>query len=195
MSENEEQWRVALGQSGFRERISFHRDYPDNTEIAFNSGENALGCLRCKAASPLEPCANCGNGAFKVGSGTDHVTGLFCNRCRKGFTSWACRSCGTDNPITWETVLSKGKSGGCFIATAVFGDYNAPEVVFLRVFRDESLGQSAAGRGFIQAYYAVSPSLATFIAKSELLRGIVRKLFLQPTIFLLRYFKCEERDE
>ncbi|HEV2913220.1 MAG TPA: CFI-box-CTERM domain-containing protein [Pyrinomonadaceae bacterium] len=82
-----------------------------------------------------------------------------------------------------------GSGGGCFVATAAFGDFNAPEVVFLRAFRDEWLSQSALGRGFIQAYYAVSPPLSEVIAKSESLRGFTRRFILRPTISLLRYFK------
>lgn len=89
-----------------------------------------------------------------------------------------------------EKQMSSGSSGGgCFVATATFGHYDAPEVVFLRTFRDELLSQSVLGRGFIQTYYIVSPPLAAVIANSESLRGIVRKFFLQPAIFLLRYFK------
>ena len=81
------------------------------------------------------------------------------------------------------------KETPCFVATAAFGDYNAPEVVFLRAYRDESLSQSTFGRTLTQAYYAFSPPLAAVISKSGLLRVIVRRFFLQPTIFLLRYFK------
>jgi hypothetical protein len=73
----------------------------------------------------------------------------------------------------------------CFVATAAFGNCDAPEVIFLRAYRDESLSRNALGRAFIQTYYVISPSLAAVIAKSELLRAVVRKFFLQPTIFLL----------
>ncbi len=85
-----------------------------------------------------------------------------------------------------------GTSGGCFVATAAFGDFNAPEVFFLRSFRDEWLSQSALGRGFVRAYYAISPPLAKVIAKSESLRGFVRRFVLRPTISLLRYFKRQQ---
>ena len=88
------------------------------------------------------------------------------------------------------TKPDSNKGGGnCFVATAAFGDYDAPEVVFLRKYRDESLSQSAAGRAFIHAYYAFSPSLAMVIAKSVFLRAVARKFFLQPMIFLLQNFK------
>ena len=79
-----------------------------------------------------------------------------------------------------------GGSGGCFVATAAYGNYDAPEVIFLRAFRDESLNRSVIGRAFVRAYYAISPPLAAVIAQSSSLRGIVRKFFLQPIIFVLR---------
>lgn len=81
---------------------------------------------------------------------------------------------------------SKGNGGGCFIATAAFGNYNAPEVVYLSNFRDDTLNRSLLGRFFIRAYYALSPRFAEIIAKSDFLKSAVRKMFLQPIIFLLK---------
>ena len=49
--------------------------------------------------------------------------------------------------------------GGCYIATSVYGSYDAPEVWTLRRFRDETLADTWYGRLFIKAYYAVSPTL------------------------------------
>lgn len=49
---------------------------------------------------------------------------------------------------------------GCYIATAVYGSYNAPEVFVLRKFRDEILKENILGRLFIKFYYTVSPALA-----------------------------------
>ena len=42
----------------------------------------------------------------------------------------------------------------CFIATAVYGDANAPQVQALRNFRDEVLMQNAAGKAFVAFYYS-----------------------------------------
>lgn len=50
--------------------------------------------------------------------------------------------------------------GGCYIATAVYGSYDAAPVVTLRRFRDERLALSAAGRALIRVYYTLSPPLA-----------------------------------
>lgn len=52
---------------------------------------------------------------------------------------------------------SAQKSGGCYVATYVYGTYDCPELWALRRWRDESLQCSPVGRAFIRAYYAVSP--------------------------------------
>jgi hypothetical protein len=60
-------------------------------------------------------------------------------------------------PFCGETY----KTFGCFIATAVCGDYYAPEVIAIRRFHDETLEQSAIGRAFTKLYYhQYSPPIA-----------------------------------
>ena len=61
---------------------------------------------------------------------------------------------------------------GCYIATAVYGSYDAPEVWVLRRFRGSSLAPTPAGRLFIRAYYAVSPVLVRWGGES--LRWLAR---------------------
>ena len=51
-------------------------------------------------------------------------------------------------------------SEGCYIATAVYGGYDMPEVLVLRKFRDKVLKKNFLGRTFIKVYYALSPSMA-----------------------------------
>jgi len=59
-----------------------------------------------------------------------------------------------------ETTSSDGSSsGGCYIATCVYGSYDCPEVWTLRRFRDQVLQKSILGRCFVRVYYATSPSL------------------------------------
>jgi hypothetical protein len=55
---------------------------------------------------------------------------------------------------------------GCFIATAAYGDENAPEVRFFRAFRDEYLLPSRVGRQMSRLYYAVAPYIALIIEKN-----------------------------
>ena len=58
-----------------------------------------------------------------------------------------------------QASSSSSSSGGCYVATCVYGSYDCPEVWTLRRFRDYDLAETAAGRAFIRAYYAVSPTL------------------------------------
>jgi hypothetical protein len=64
--------------------------------------------------------------------------------------------------------------GGCFIATAAFGNYNHPLVKNLRAFRDGVLARSPLGRAFVRGYYAASPPLARLLARHPAARAAVR---------------------
>ena len=75
---------------------------------------------------------------------------------------------------------------GCFIATACYGDYNAPEVLVLRQFRDSRLLTNSFGKLFVAIYYATSPFFATIISQSDRLKIIVRQFFLQPIVTALQ---------
>ncbi len=77
-------------------------------------------------------------------------------------------------PVTDVGDAGGGGGGGCFIATAAFGSPLAPQVQLLRNFRERFLLPRAAGRMFVELYYALSPPLAEVIAESEMLRAIVR---------------------
>jgi hypothetical protein len=57
--------------------------------------------------------------------------------------------------------------GRCFIATAVFADAAAPEVVILRSFRDQYLIPSPAGRNFVHWYYRHSPPVASWLRRHQ----------------------------
>ena len=67
------------------------------------------------------------------------------------------------------------KSGGCYIATAVYGSYDCPEVWILRRFRDYTLADTWYGRAFIKTYYAISPTLVRWFGKTEWFRKMWRK--------------------
>lgn len=58
-------------------------------------------------------------------------------------------------------------SGGCYIATAVYGSYDCPQVWTLRRFRDHTLAESLLGRAFVRAYYATSPSLVKWFGDTK----------------------------
>jgi len=72
--------------------------------------------------------------------------------------------------------------GGCFVATACYGDYDAPEVMVLRQFRDDKLLKTFFGKVFVKFYYSVSPFLARLISNSDLLKKSIRHYILEPVI-------------
>jgi len=68
------------------------------------------------------------------------------------------------------------KVSRCYIATAVYGSYDAPEVIVLRRFRDEVLSKSLFGRAFIRTYYAISPPVAKRLENAGRLNRMVRRI-------------------
>ena len=59
------------------------------------------------------------------------------------------------------------QNNGCYIATAVYGSYDCPQVWTLRRYRDYTLTQTWHGRAFIKTYYAISPTLVKWFGHTE----------------------------
>jgi len=81
-----------------------------------------------------------------------------------------------------EAERKKENESGCFIATACYGNYDAPEVLILRNFRDKVLLNSKVGRIAVRFYYFTSPPIAKLLDKSERMKIFVRKNILAPII-------------
>lgn len=58
-------------------------------------------------------------------------------------------------------------SNGCYVATAVYGSYDCPQVWTLRRFRDYTLAETWYGRAFIHTYYTISPTLVKWFGHTE----------------------------
>ena len=58
-------------------------------------------------------------------------------------------------------------SNGCYVATAVYGSYDCPQVWTLRRFRDFTLAETWYGRAFIRTYYTISPTLVKWFGHTE----------------------------
>ena len=84
----------------------------------------------------------------------------------------------TDNIIDSTPSVQKNsndKSGGCYVATCVYGSYDCPPVWTLRRFRDNTLSQNLFGRMFIRVYYAASPTIVKMFGKYEWFHNMWRK--------------------
>ena len=73
----------------------------------------------------------------------------------------------------------------CFIATAAYGSPTVEQIDVLREFRDVVLLESAAGSQFVALYYRLSPPIADFMARSDLLRTLARELLVDPIVWIV----------
>ena len=80
-----------------------------------------------------------------------------------------------DPSFAVPSVESKqNKSGGCYVATCVYGSYDCPQVWTLRRYRDDTLASSWYGRAFIRTYYAVSPTLVAWFGHTDWFKKLWR---------------------
>ena len=58
-------------------------------------------------------------------------------------------------------------AGACYVATAVYGSYDCPQVWTLRRYRDDTLAKTWYGRAFIRTYYTISPILVKWFGSAQ----------------------------
>lgn len=68
------------------------------------------------------------------------------------------------------------RSEGCYIATMVYGDYDHPQVVVLRRFRDNRLLTNLPGQVFVKLYYWISPKLVKILHNHQYINKGIRKI-------------------
>lgn len=88
------------------------------------------------------------------------------------------------NQIT-NRLSSNSSSGGCYIATMVYGSYEHPKVLELRKFRDKTLSKSSFGRFFIKTYYKYSPKLVEHLKDKPLVNQTI-KFILNTLIRIIK---------
>lgn len=76
--------------------------------------------------------------------------------------------------IDTSYIAPTSNSGGCYVATAVYGSYDCPEVWTLRRFRDNILAKTWCGRAFIHIYYTISPTLVKWFGATQWFKNICR---------------------
>ena len=80
---------------------------------------------------------------------------------------------------SFSSSSSTKSSGACYIATMAYGDYDHPQVILLRQFRDNTLEKSAFGKWFIKNYYYYSPQLVEKLKEKKTVNIIIRKILNQ----------------
>lgn len=76
-----------------------------DTELALRLDRDSypatvLQCVRCRHLHPLRSCPNCAHTRFVRGKIRNQGTGIVCERCDFGWTTWSCPDCGTRNLYT-----------------------------------------------------------------------------------------------
>ena len=81
-------------------------------------------------------------------------------------------------------------NSGCYIATMVYGSYEAPKVMVLRAFRDQFLTKYTWGKRFIGWYYANSPGFVAKHEKNKILGSCIRGILNVVVWCLKPFFKA-----
>jgi hypothetical protein len=104
----------------------------------------------------------------------------WCQNAAKNYGSFCSIRCEA-------TAKSHGVEGkkGCFIATAVYDDYDHPIVLDLRKFRDNWLEKRIWGKKFIAKYYKFSPKFANIIGEKLILKKITMLFLIKPLHFII----------
>ena len=85
-----------------------------------------------------------------------------------------CRNCFNEVEISGHKIQKP--SSGCFVATAVYGSYDHPDVIKLRQFRDDMLLTSELGSSLVSFYYRYGPILARHLRERKKLKTPIRKM-------------------
>ena len=87
----------------------------------------------------------------------------------EGYNNVVYRKSVQESPAaqTPTSTAAQSNTGGCYVATCVYGSYDCPQVWTLRRYRDDTLGSTWYGRLLIRTYYAISPTLVRWFGKTN----------------------------
>jgi hypothetical protein len=74
-----------------------------------------------------------------------------------------------------KNISTQKTKDACYIATMAYGNYDHPQVMVLREFRDEVLSKSQFGKWFIKTYYHYSPKMVDKMINKKVLNTLIRK--------------------
>jgi len=75
----------------------------------------------------------------------------------------------------YELYLVPRADGSCYVATAVYGSYDCPQVWTLRRYRDNSMATTWDGRAFVRLYYLISPIVLRVFGRLAWFNCILKK--------------------
>lgn len=144
----------------------FVQEYANNCslcrEVVYAGGNNIISIFGDKYGDIAACCWKVGvrqhnilNGVFTDKQGNAAVIKSYNDKIRQYDSSYQA-------PQTNMT-----QDGGCYVATAVYGSYDCPQVWTLRRFRDNILAATWYGRAFIRTYYAISPALVRWFGHTS----------------------------
>ena len=155
--------------------------YPGACEICANFRDDD-----CDGDVDEDPCEECPD---EDGDGFS-PRGGFCGR----------RDCDDTNVDIYPGAQEKPDDGfdnncngldDCFIATAAFGTPFDDRITVLRSFRDQVLLPNRIGRRLVHFYYRISPPIAAFIERHQLLKSVTR-ICLIPVVQLASFVVGKE---
>lgn len=87
-----------------------------------------------------------------------------------------------------SSATQNSSSGGCYIATLVYGDYDHPKVKVLRHFRDNVLLKNNFGKKFVKFYYKYSPGWVQHLKSKKRINRCIRSI-LNCFVYIYRKIK------
>lgn len=102
------------------------------------------------------------------------ISGLGLAEAKTWVENYKNYNLGEPQKINTTTVSSQQATNksGCYVATAVYGSYDCPEVWTLRRYRDNTLAVTWYGRAFIKMYYAIGPALVKWFGDTDWFKKI-----------------------
>ena len=96
----------------------------------------------------------------------------------------------TEPEINYQNNLPGSNSNGnCFIATVCYENFNHPNVILLRKFRDNSLYSCNLGKFMVNIYYRLSPSISNYLRDKRIVILSIKFIILYP---LTKFIKLWE---
>ena len=147
-------------------QANYVQEYANNCalcrDIAYQAGNTIVSLFGDKYGDIAAACWKLGvrqhnilNGVFNDKKGNATIINSYNEKIKKYDSSYQA-------PQTNMT-----QDGGCYIATAVYGSYDCPQVWTLRRYRDNALASTWRGRVFVRTYYIISPILVKWFGHTK----------------------------